>query len=82
MSHTFVQPESRTASYQPSTRRRSVPVHHGPMSRSKVAFDIGLIPIAPAVQAKLTISQPGDKHEQEADRVADRIMIMLGSNAH
>jgi hypothetical protein len=28
------------------------------------------------VQAKLTISQPGDKYEQEADRVADRIMSM------
>jgi len=28
------------------------------------------------VQAKLTISQPGDKYEQEADRVADRVMSM------
>lgn len=28
------------------------------------------------VQAKLTISQPGDRYEQEADRVADRVMSM------
>ncbi len=28
------------------------------------------------VQAKLTISQPGDRYEQEADRVADRVMAM------
>jgi hypothetical protein len=28
------------------------------------------------IQAKLTIGQPGDKYEQEADRVADRVMAM------
>jgi len=28
------------------------------------------------MQAKLTISQPGDRYEQEADRVADRVMSM------
>lgn len=31
---------------------------------------------APAVQAKLTINQPGDVFEQEADRVADHVMRM------
>ena len=30
----------------------------------------------PLVQAKLTIGQPGDKYEQEADRVADVVMRM------
>jgi len=30
----------------------------------------------PAVQAKLTINQPGDAYEQEADRVADHVMRM------
>lgn len=28
------------------------------------------------IQAKLTINQPGDRYEQEADRVADRVMRM------
>jgi hypothetical protein len=28
----------------------------------------------PPFQAKLTINQPGDKYEQEADRIAERIM--------
>jgi nucleoid-associated protein YgaU len=31
---------------------------------------------APAVQTKLTVNQPGDQYEQEADRVADRVMRM------
>jgi Domain of unknown function (DUF4157) len=30
----------------------------------------------PSIQAKLTIGQPGDKYEQEADSVADRVMAM------
>ncbi len=30
----------------------------------------------PAIQAKLTVSAPGDKYEQEADRVAEQIMRM------
>lgn len=29
-----------------------------------------------SIQPKLTIGQPGDKYEQEADRVADRVMAM------
>ena len=35
---------------------------------------------SPAVQAKLTIDQPGDAYEQKADRVADQVMRM--SDAH
>jgi hypothetical protein len=31
---------------------------------------------SPSIQAKLTIGQPGDKYEQEADSVADRVMAM------
>jgi hypothetical protein len=30
----------------------------------------------PWVQAKLAVSEPGDRHEREADRVADRVMRM------
>ena len=36
---------------------------------------------SPAIQAKLTISQPGDAHEQEADRVADAVMRMPATEA-
>jgi Domain of unknown function (DUF4157) len=32
--------------------------------------------ISPRYQAKLSIGQPGDKYEQEADSVADRVMAM------
>ncbi|MBD2766359.1 DUF4157 domain-containing protein [Hymenobacter sp. BT664] len=31
---------------------------------------------APPIQTKLTVNQPGDKFEQEADRMADKIMRM------
>jgi len=31
---------------------------------------------APGIQAKLTIGKPNDKYEQEADRVAERVMSM------
>src|SRR5262249_18046500 len=34
---------------------------------------------SPAIQAKLTVSQPRDVHEQEADRVANEVMRMLDS---
>jgi hypothetical protein len=31
---------------------------------------------APAIQTKLTVNEPGDEHEQEADRIADQVMRM------
>jgi hypothetical protein len=37
--------------------------------------NISPAPILP-IQAKLTIGQPGDKYEQEADSIADRVMAM------
>ncbi|MEI6067218.1 MAG: DUF4157 domain-containing protein [Methylococcaceae bacterium] len=55
---------------------------------SQTGFDAGLVPQmagnlavqqlfrAGAIQAKLSISQPGDSDEQEADRVADHVMRM------
>jgi hypothetical protein len=36
--------------------------------------NIGTLPTG--LQAKLTVSQPGDVYEQEADRVADQVMRM------
>jgi hypothetical protein len=32
--------------------------------------------IAPSIQAKLTVSTPGDKYEQEADAMAAKVMAM------
>ncbi len=34
------------------------------------------VPSLPWIQAKLTIGKPGDKYEQEADRVAEQVMRM------
>jgi hypothetical protein len=31
---------------------------------------------APAVQFKMTVNKPGDKFEQEADRMADKVVRM------
>jgi hypothetical protein len=36
---------------------------------------------SPTLQAKLTISHPHDRYEQEADRVADQVMRMPGGTA-
>ena len=36
---------------------------------------------SPAIQAKLRVSQPGDAHEREADRVADAVTQMKASDA-
>ena len=32
--------------------------------------------VVSGIQAKLVVGQPGDKYEQEADRVADAVMLM------
>ncbi|MDJ0753610.1 MAG: DUF4157 domain-containing protein [Ardenticatenaceae bacterium] len=40
------------------------------------AHHFNQIAISPQIQTKLSISQPGDKFEEEADRVADQIMRM------
>ena len=46
--------------------------------------DFSRIPIHPpaagAIQTKLAINKPGDKYEQEADRVADKVMRMPEPN--
>jgi len=38
--------------------------------------------IPPAIQTKLTVNEPGDQYEQEADRMADQVMRMPDSNFH
>jgi hypothetical protein len=39
-------------------------------------------PQASMIQIKLTVNQPGDQYEQEADRVADQVMHMLAPPSH
>ncbi len=69
-----------------TSRRRPNPAGRDP-SRSTLAHDLAQLPIfsptGPAIQAKLEISQPGDPHEKEADRVAHQIMRMdAGGQPH
>lgn len=52
-------------------------------AESQFAYDLSRVPThtetpgtGPGVQAKLTVSTPGDRFEQEADRVADQVMTM------
>lgn len=46
------------------------------------SYSFGEMPVYPRstarIQPKLTINQPGDEHEREADAVADKIMQMSG----
>jgi hypothetical protein len=64
-----------------STARPRV-IHHGlsGMARLQASHvqhkQIGQILRNNTIQAKLTIGQPNDKYEQEADRVADQVMAM------
>lgn len=55
-------------------------VDSNPAATTRFAFDFARIPVSPNVQVqppgKLTINTPGDKYEQEADRVADQVMRM------
>jgi len=49
------------------------PVRTGLLAGSRVK---SLVSQHPLIQAKLTINQPGDRYEQEADRVADAVIRM------
>ncbi len=44
--------------------------------KSICACDGGCPRCAPAIQPKLTVGSPDDAYEEEADRVADRVMRM------
>jgi hypothetical protein len=52
------------------------PIHPMVQRTPVCPCDGGCPRCAPALQTKLTISQPQDRYEQEADRVADRVMRM------
>ena len=71
---TFAAKEQRSA---PAARKARPYVHHpmGPVQQRQRA-EIRRILRSTGAQAKLTIGQPNDKYEQEADRVADQVMAM------
>ncbi len=89
----FARKPSPTQDSRPA-RERAAPPSHGmsPPVRetglsdpapNQITRDFSQIPrssaVGPVVQAKLAISQPGDRHEQEADRVAEQVMRMADS---
>jgi hypothetical protein len=53
------------------------PAGYTPLQRKPICpCDGGCPRCASVIQTKLTIGQPNDKYEQEADRVADEVMRM------
>lgn len=68
----------RAAKHVPENRRSSAFPGTMPYIQRKPACscDGGCPTCAGVIQPKLTIGQPNDKYEQEADRVADRVMRM------
>ena len=71
---TFAAKEQRSA---PAAHKARPYIHHpiGPVQQAQQA-EIRRILRSTGAQAKLTIGQPNDKYEQEADRVADQVMRM------
>ncbi len=71
---TFATKDKRSA---PAVRKARPYVHHpiGPVQLAQRA-EIRRILRSTGAQAKLTVGQPNDKYEQEADRVADQVMRM------
>jgi uncharacterized protein DUF4157 len=67
--HTANVPQSDQQPAKPAA-----PLHAHPLTQIRRA--LGTRAGGRFIQAKLTVSQPGDQYEQEADRVADQIMRM------
>jgi hypothetical protein len=66
------QPKAKTNTTKPSVARRRVRRRR----RCGASADLFGGPSAGGIQAKLRVNQPGDALEQDADRVADRIVSM------
>lgn len=72
-----------TTTNQVSTRRSTIPKRKcdcgdnlGILDNCKSCQKNDLTGKPPLLQPKLTVNHPGDRYEQEADRVADTIMRM------
>ena len=69
------------ASVKPLPKRKAVPGLHAVDMQPGFEKPVSLLhatslPIAPLLQTKLTVGEPNDKFEKEADRVADEVMRM------
>lgn len=64
-------PSSMTRQANPSSG-----IDRSPNTVPKIGHDFSQISILPPVQAKLSVSQPNDPYEQEANRIADQVMRM------
>ncbi|MDP9075940.1 MAG: DUF4157 domain-containing protein [Bacteroidota bacterium] len=51
--------------------------HTGNQTQANKAADSGVF-FKPVIQPKLTVNEPGDRYEQEADAVAEKVMRMTG----
>jgi len=61
------------------TKRHKAPEHHGQQHDVAKPSRLPISPLAmrsAQVQPKLTVNTPGDRYEQEADRIADQVMRM------
>ncbi len=74
-----VETTSPTAEKQLSTSGQSTPTPP-PSAPPPLSHSFGRMSVLP-IQAKLTIGQPNDKYEQEADRVAEQVMRMPESGS-
>jgi hypothetical protein len=64
---------SRIAVHDPFLVAKSCPLANGPRA---CPFGGACHSCPPKIQAKLAVSQPGDAYEQEADEVANRVMLI------
>jgi len=82
-----IRTESKESEAKAGIQPQSSPFERAPGSRDITSFLFGLQRIhgnryvqrllsSGALQAKLTVSEPGDQYEQEADRVAEQVMRM------
>jgi hypothetical protein len=72
------QTNNSRAAKNPTVEGQSCELDGSPYSESVFAYDFSQIPIQGqalfGIQAKLQVSEPGDRNEQEADRVAEQVM--------
>ena len=71
--------KSQAAQRQIQPHRESLETGSSSTAATRFSHDfsrIAMRPAVPAIQTKLTVNKPGDKYEQEADRVAEAVMRM------
>ena len=71
----------RSTTAWPSRMEKSAPPPIHRLQRAVGNRAISRLLRSPAIQPKLTISEPGDEYEREADRVADQVMRMADGQA-